>query len=385
MDNEEQAVVPSSADPPPLASDVVQREKISPIHWLLRLFFRPGKFFEHNARGSSTLVVILSAYVFGAAWSLTYYMDAARRPELPAEATAWYVFGATLVGAVVGGAVWYFLAGTWYGIRLTFCRSQGVTWKLARRVFIFSEFLYALPLSIGLFGWWATQARWLLLVTMAVVGALMFWSTYVSYRGVRVLFRAARARAVVWFVVLPCILYAACFALPPLLENVRSRVRQRLRENARSHIPQRTVHFEDAFFSMERPANWVRVQQSGGPGAVVFNIPHSGSFSAIIPDPPAGEVDLEQTAQAMAQMLAKHFKTVANELGSYATWGSYSGRGLRLGMNVDGHDTLARIFCTVLPDGRILVVHEMGLEKAQPELEKQFDVVRKTLRVKPVK
>ena len=84
-------------------------------------------------------------------------------------------------------------------------------------------------------------------------------------------------------------------------------------------------------------------------------------------------------------MLAKHFKTVANELGSYATWGSYSGRGLRLGMNVDGHDTLARIFCTVLPDGRILVVHEMGLEKAQPELEKQFDVVRKTLRVKPVK
>jgi len=316
--------------------------------------------------------VAICACIFGAAWGLTYYADPGRRAELPEETAAARVFGRALGFAIVGGAFWYALAGTWYGVRLSLCKPHGMSWKLARRTFIFSELVYALPCAIGMSIWWITQGPSFLIAILIVSGVLMFWSVYVSYRGVRALFQADRVRAMVLFIVLPSIFYAACWAVPMLLEN------------ARSHLTKATVPFEDSVFTMNRPANWVPLK-APGPGAIEFHIPDVGGFVATVRDTQAGTVDLEQTARAMAQKMATNFKTVARDLERFSAWGAYSGHGFRLTMNVDGNETVARVFCGSLPGRRVLIINEIGLVRAESELDKEFEIVRKTLRVKPIR
>ena len=220
--------------------------------------------------------------------------------------------------------------------------------------------------------WWVIQNKFFLQVTLIGIGMLMFWSVYVSDRGVRTVFQTARVRAVVLFIVLPSILYAACLAGPILLRK------------ARSHLAIVSVPFENSLFTMHRPANW-ELLKNPGPGVVLFHIPDAGTFMVIIKDSQGITVDLEQTAQAVAQSNATNFKTVAKELDSFSAWGSYSGYGLRVSMNVDGNETIVRIFCGQLLGSRLLIVNEISLAREGSELEAQFEVVRKTFEVKPAK
>lgn len=313
---------------------------------------------------------MVCAYIFGAAWYLMYFMSPQRRAEIPTQAEAGYVFGYTLVGAVVAGALWYFLMGSWYALRVRLCSPQGMSWKLSRRAFIFSELVYALPCAVGIAIWWVIQDQSFLIAAQMVIALFIFWSIYVSYRGARTLFRAARIRALVLFVVLPGMLYGAAFAIPSLLVYTKS--------------PLADVPFEDAVFRMRRPANW-KVMKSPGPGSVQFHIPGFGSFVAAVADLEGVTIDLEATVQAMAQKMGADFNTVPRELDTFQTWGRYSGHGRRISMNVDGKETVVRIFCGSLPDGRLLRTNEISTAGAEARLQPQFEVVRKTLEVKPVK
>ncbi len=375
--------------PPPLPDEVSTqdsgvRTKTNPVTWLRCLYFRPRKFFAECARSTSTSVVAICAYIFGAAWYLTYYMFPERRAEIPVEgsAVASYVFGYALIGAAVGGAFWYFVVGSWYSLRVLLCSPKGMSWKLSRRAFIFSELVYALPCTIGIAIWWIIRDRSFLLATSIVGGLLIFWSVYVSYRGVRTLFRAARIRALVFFVVLPGMLYAAGFAIPILI-NIYAKSGQSLK--SRQTLSRRLdPPFDDAVFRMVRPANW-KVAKAPRPGSVLFHIPGVGSFAASAIDSEGETIDFEDTVQAIGQEMAARFKTVAKELDTFPTWGGYSGHGKRILMNVDGKETIVRIFCGSLPDGRLLLTNEICLASAEARLQPQFEVVRKTLEVKPVK
>ena len=346
--------------------------RTNPVNWLFCLFFRPGKFFAEYARATPSWLVVICACIFGAAWGLWEHIPEEYRAKLPERGAAGYVLGKTLCYAVVGGAFWYFFAGTWYAFRVSLCRPQDMTPKLARRAFIFSELVYALPAAIGSAIWWIVQDQSFLIATIVVSILFILWSVYISYRAARALFRATRFRAALLFLLLPYLFYGVCFAFPFLLGSASSR------------LAQVEVPFENAVFTMRRPANWQKFE-TPGPSAVSFHIPDIGSFLATVKHSEGQPIDLERTAQAAAQGMAAKFSTTAEALGTFPAWGKYSGHGIRVSINGNGKDLVTSIFCASLPDERLLLVMEVGQSNAEAQLQPQFEIARKTLRVKPAK
>jgi hypothetical protein len=174
------------------------------------------------------------------------------------------------------------------------------------------------------------------------------------------------------FIVLPLVFYAFSFKCIEAARDARARM-------APSEVP-----FENAVFTMHRPANWQSFE-TPGPGILTFHIPDIGTFMVIVKDSEGQAIDLERTAQGAAQSMAAKFDATANELDTFPTWGEYSGHGIRTSMKGNGKDMVARIFCASLPDGRILCVYELGQANAEGQLQPQFEIVRKTLQVKPTK
>lgn len=355
-----------SASPPPDDSG----RRASLLNWLARLFFRPKKFFEENARSTSTFTVVFCVFVFGLAWSLTYYMDARKSPQLIYGPDVAHLYGKAVGLAALGGAFWYYVWGAWYGLRLSFCKPQGMTRKLYRRTFMFSVLVYSLPCAIGMSIWWIIQDQYFLLVALVVSMICIFWSVYVSYRGVRTVFQAMRARAVVLFIVLPCIFYGACFAAPIV---------------AGWSVAERNVRFEHSHFTMHRPANWVLLENSLSE-ATQFDIPHGGSFVVVVlgteVDTELDMIDLEEIAEDTVSELGTKFGTGVRKLSRFSEWGSYSGYGLRVAMNIGGDEIILRFFCSQPPDSSVLMVQEIFPDKAEAKLQTQFEVVRKTLKLK---
>lgn len=343
-------------------------QQASRLWWLPRLFFRPKEFFEKHARSTSRLTVVLCAFVFGLAWSLTYYIDARKSPQLTYGPDVTRLYGNAVGLGAMAGAFWYYVWGAWYGLRLSFCKPQGVTRKLYRRTFIFSSLVHSLPGVIGLSIWWAIQDKYFLLGAQIVSAICIFWSVYVSYRGVRTVFQAARLRAVVLFLVLPCIFLGVL----PIGLGISGRSADR----------KISVPFEHQLFTMHRPANWMRLEDPV-PGAVQFHIPDVGGFMVSVRDDEGYEIDLEQTARGAIQRISEDFKTVDKKLYRFSEWGVYSGCGLGIAMDMDGNETIVRIFCCQLPDGQWLMAQEIVLAKEVEKLEARFEVVRKTFKVKP--
>ena len=80
---------------------------------------------------------------------------------------------------------------------------------------------------------------------------------------------------------------------------------------------------------------------------------------------------------------AKNFQTKVRETGAFTTWGVYTGVGKQASMTVDGGETVLRVFCSALPDGRTLFVQEIGVTRVIDDLQPQFEVVRQSLEIKP--
>jgi len=357
--------------PPPTESDRDEKVRMGLIRRLPWLFFRPRKFFSDYARSSSTLAVVACVYILGIAHGLAQLMTPENLGKPDASLAACSVFGQTAVIGAVSGVIYYFLLGSWYGVRVKLCKPDNFSWRLCRRTYIFSALVFSLPLAVSLACWWVMRGRVLLLAIGVLAGLLMLWSTYVSYCGVRRLFHAARGRAITLFVILPCIVYVSCFAVPVLLRESESYRARRL--------PRTSVGFETEQISMRHPAHW-KVARGAPEGFVAFEISDMGLFMARIGwlD---GTATLEEVSQGAVQAMAERFGP-AKELGTFSTWGSYSGYGRRMLVTVEGRETIARSFHARLSNGEILVISETILAAMEVELEPQFEVVRRTFKVK---
>ncbi len=348
--------------------------KAGAVSRLLCLYFRPKKFFEEHAASASRWTVALVAYVFGIAWVLTDSLKpektAAFSDDAATRGVAVIVYA--LLSGTFFGAIWYFAAGSWYGLRLwLFCRTPRMSWKLARRTFIFAELIYALPCAVGMAIWWVVQDRSILSITIVSMSATLFWSLYVSYRGARTAFHASRRRSIVLFVLVPGLLYGGAIAgsfLRKRMQPIRAAM---------------SVPIENPCISMNRPANWKLVNVPESVDGVFFQIPDAGYFSVAIASSESEPVDLEGTAQLAMQTIVAKFPSGAKELDRFSHWGKHSGHGISYEIFIDGQEFNGRVFCCSLPDGRSLMVAEFGLVGAQ--LEPQFKIVRDSLEVKPIR
>ena len=96
----------------------------------------------------------------------------------------------------------------------------------------------------------------------------------------------------------------------------------------RSELAKLAVPFENANISMQRPAGW-RLLKTEGPLVTTFQIQNDACFTVVVRDSDGIVVDADGTARTMAQQFASKAESVAKELGTFSTWGIYTGGGLR--------------------------------------------------------
>ncbi len=197
---------------------------------LLSLFFRPTQFFSSEIALGRTPFVLGVTWVVGIAYALGRIDQELLRAEFERARPYWASFGHLLTdswlsfwpillvyGALSALAIWYF-GGWWYKVRVRWSGDPAPDPGTARIVYIYASFVAAAPTFVALLGQtllyanygeaYAAEELW---PTLLLV--FPFWGCIVSYRGVTAVFEVVRKRALVWFVILPFLVYLLAFGL----------------------------------------------------------------------------------------------------------------------------------------------------------------------------
>lgn len=195
-------------------------------HWslaFLYLAFRPRVFFDTYALHHIPALVALAAWSLGMFGVIDRYetkmVTGSDSDFVRMLRDHWGVFwGFVAVVGVFSGALYFAIGGWWYRVRLKWAGAVDPDTPLARRVYLFASQVVVLP-TLLITAWdtfrydtpreaYAAD-KWTDLVPIVLV----FWSVYVSYRGVRTAFETSKWKARLWFFILPFALYGTAFAV----------------------------------------------------------------------------------------------------------------------------------------------------------------------------
>jgi len=199
---------------------------------LLDLFLRPRRFFSEGRAAGGRAPLVAAALVYGLGASVARIEHQAalrlvlkdrgivprhRAPFINAIAGDWQQFwGHAAITAIVAAVVFWTLGTWWFRLRARWSGAADADPRAAREIYLWSGLVVALPaIVLGLAqtaafptfrAAWAEASLWTIVLIV-----FPFWSAFTSYAGVRAVFPVRRGRAIVWFLVLPWLLYAASF------------------------------------------------------------------------------------------------------------------------------------------------------------------------------
>lgn len=230
-------------------------------HWslaFLYLAFRPKVFFKTYALHHIPALVALAAWCLGMFGVIdrfeTRMMTSPDSELVKALRGHWGVYWTFVAFAgIVSGAIYFAIGGWWYRTRLKWAGAVEPDPALARRVYLFAAQVLALPtlvISLADTFRFATPGeayaadKW----TDFVPILLVFWSVYVSYRGVRTAFEAVRWKVRLWFFFLPGLFYGVAFSVVMLVFLF----------GAMAQTPDldSPTSVERGAFRLEHPGNW---------------------------------------------------------------------------------------------------------------------------------
>ena len=201
-------------EPPPEADDINAGARPNRATWVVHLFFRPKLFFVHWGFDAVPLLTAFCAWTYG----VTGVIDRIEMRSLQGrgdffESMSWGTYWIFLVGGgALSGALYYGIGGWWYRLRLKWCQAEVFDLMLARRVYIYSSQVVALPtlVAIGVktsaYDSPAAMHAGGELWSLALV-VFLFWSVWTSYVGVRTIFNPRPTVTRVWFLILPGLVY----------------------------------------------------------------------------------------------------------------------------------------------------------------------------------
>ena len=197
---------------------------------LKMLFFHPRRFYRDGFAIEDPRYFVFVTWALGISSALNEVDEQLMRAELgsprpgweslrPLLTESWLGFWgyALMVGAVSGGLYWL-IGGWWYRKRLTFSGVSDPDPRLARLLYVYASFVYAGPI-IALTAWAtvsypnylaAYQAEDVIWLAVLI---FPFWSIRTSYTGIRARFEVVRSKALVWFVVLPTLVYLLAYGV----------------------------------------------------------------------------------------------------------------------------------------------------------------------------
>lgn len=132
----------------------------------------------------------------------------------PLVSETWTVFWLyCLVGGIIGGALYYWIAGWWYGLRVRWSGAgEDFDKQLARRVYCWSSMILAMPHVVLTIGFTFFFPNYLAAyhsgeTISLILPIMMFWSVAVSYTGVTESFSLTPWKARLWFLVFPALFH----------------------------------------------------------------------------------------------------------------------------------------------------------------------------------
>ncbi len=190
---------------------------------LVDLFFRPTRFFTEQ------LALDKKPYIFFVTWALGMSAAIDRidtriiRAELSSDPQqleviqlligTWPRLWAFVLGmGLLSGAFYWWIGGWWCKVRVQLSGDPTPNPRLARLLLIYSSFVFTGPTVLALLAQTALYPNYLEAFkedTILSLGVLIavFWSIATTYKGVMTLFAVRRARARLWFVILPVLFY----------------------------------------------------------------------------------------------------------------------------------------------------------------------------------
>ena len=357
--------------------------------WLPYLAFRPGLFFETFVLRPVPVLTVLTAWLYGTASAIDRIESRvllSRRPNELYEMLRedWGVYWA--ISAVVGvlsGALYYGIGGWWYRVRLKWSGAADPDRCLSRRVYVYAAQAYVVPFL--LYTVWETFTYSSPAVAAGgddfggvVVLAALFWSVYVSYRGVRTAFNVRTWPARVWFGLLPVALYSLVI-LGVMGAMLVGDLGDRLEGppdvgNA--------ARIEREGFTLDYPGNWEidTLDEDYDPD-------HEFSIGPVFAD---ATLRFWFYLEAMGSQACVD-QTVANldevydltDPNPFDRWGRFEGAGYRSRASIEDKPYVFVMFCSTeseRPFEFLLVSEEPALEKLAPG----FDLIRDTLELRPL-
>jgi hypothetical protein len=348
--------------------------ELEPPHWslwLLYLVFRPKSFFETFVIRSVPVLTAITAWIYGTAGVMDrietrVVLSSRSNPIYDVMRQDWLVYwiGAAVLG-LLGGAMYYAIGGWWYSVRLRWSGAQNPDRYLARRVYIYSAQAYAVPYLLYT-AWESTTYAspaaasnaddvWAFLVIAA-----MFWSIYISYRGVRTAFDVRRWLARLWFLILPGIVYATTL-LAVIMALLGGYI---------GGTPDltNTKRIERSAFTLQYPGNWevdtadetYDPDSDFGIGPTFLDAQLQFWF---YPDPLNSADCVSQTLENLS---AAYEVTGSTEVGE---WGRFEGAGISATALIEGGTFNVLMFCATeqQPPFEIMQICESSIcDQVQP-------------------
>jgi len=349
------------------------------VLWLVYLFFRPRRFFQHFVVDSTPGLTALCAWIYG----MTGAMDSLEATP-PGESrvtgwswlTYWTVVG---VGGVLAGALYFFIGGLWYRVRLGWSGAGRPAPALARRVYLFASQVVAIPWLLAMVVATSvfespeaaeqTESGWFALPLL-----FLFWSCWCSYVGVRTAFVVQRGLAMLWFLILPAAFYVVALVGVGAVLAISFLLGPADVENPEVY-DRPGLHFL-------YPSNWMIAdyEEDFDPDANVYVEPFGDAYA---------QIKVYESEQSVAEEIAATLGefdaifTSRQPPSEFWAWGVYQGAGLNVASKIERSAYCLRVFVAELPDGRLLEAREFYQASLEHDVTPGFELIRNTLRVKP--
>ena len=198
---------------------------------LIDLFIAPGRFFSSQLALGKRPYLLPVIYLFGIAATLDRLelrvhqsllrITLGSTPPvwkfLEPLATNWlYFWGYGLFTGLVSAVLIWWIGGWWFRVRTRWSGAVNPDTRKARLVYVYAATVWTIPYLAHLAGgslvydsyvtWWEGGTSWDLLLLV-----FPFWSAVAGYKGVISVFEVSRRRAMVWFLLLPSLLYLTTF------------------------------------------------------------------------------------------------------------------------------------------------------------------------------
>lgn len=362
--------------------------------WMVYLLVAPVRFVTAHATRTTSALEPVMCLIVGFLLVIQGLANEAL-PEALAEQglfERWAAFLPYAVGAgLVGGALLYLIAGSWYALRVRWSGGERGRSGDARRIYLYTSMISLLPVLIMLvmaISYGSTPAETLTEASpwwWVAAAALSLFSIAVGYRCVTRLFTVKLWAARFWFLVLPLAWFATLFGWGVAQGWEGLTDSGSFRITAHAPVPDESderlpvQHFTNGELAFFHPASWSVQSIDDGEGGYVLLVQPQDHSAATL------QVRVFRDERSPKDALIESATGLRERFDAWrpakrgTRWGMWDGHGLSTRVSSGGRGLEVRMLVTQLDEELLMEVYEYNDARQRWKVESGLRMVRDTL------